>query len=80
MSRGKTIVAVKVIKGNIAKALSKFKRKVKDSEHLQEFRERREYVKPSVKKRRLKQVAIHNQNKETILDKIESGDTSVNKG
>jgi len=80
MSRGKTIVAVKVIKGNIQKALSKFKKKVKDSEHLQEFRERREYVKPSVKKRRLKQVAIHNQNKETILDKIESGDTSVNKG
>ena len=80
MSRGKTIVAVKVIKGNIQKALSKFKKKVKDSEHLQEFRERREYVKPSVKKRRLKQVAIHNQNKQTILDKIESGDTSVNKG
>jgi small subunit ribosomal protein S21 len=80
MSRGKTIVAVKVIGKNIQKALSKFKKKVKDSEHLLELRERKQYTKPSVKKRRLKQVAIHNQNKQTILDKIESGDTSVNKG
>ena len=54
MSKKKSIVAVKVIKGNIQKALSKFKRKVKDSEHLQEYRQRQEYVKPSVKKRKQK--------------------------
>tara|TARA_R110000803_G_scaffold159577_2_gene223653 strand:- start:114 stop:329 length:216 start_codon:yes stop_codon:yes gene_type:complete len=71
MSRGKTIVAVKVIKGNIAKALSKFKRKVKDSEHLQELRERKQFTKPSVKKRRLKQVAIHNQKLEDLKTKDE---------
>jgi len=71
MSRGKSIVAVKVIKGNIAKALSKFKRKVKDSEHLQELRERKQFTKPSVKKRRLKQVAIHNQKLEDLKTKDE---------
>ena len=68
MSKKKSIVAVKVIKGNIQKALSKFKRKVKDSEHLQEYRQRQEYVKPSVKKRRLKQLAIHNQKLEDIAN------------
>ena len=77
MSRGKSIVAVKVIKGNIAKALSTFKRKVKKSEHLIEYRNRQEYLKPSVVKRREKQLAIHNQKKLTILDKIEGGDKSV---
>jgi small subunit ribosomal protein S21 len=69
MSKKKSIVAVKVIKGNIQKALSKFKRKVKDSEHLQEYRQRQEYVKPSVKKRRLKQTAIHNQKLYDIANK-----------
>lgn len=68
MSKKKSIVAVKVIKGNIQKALSKFKRKVKDSEHLQEYRQRQEYVKPSVKKRKQKQLAIHNQKLEDIAN------------
>ena len=69
MSKKKSIVAVKVIKGNIQKALSKFKRKVKDSEHLQEYRARQEYVKPSVKKRKQKLTAIHNQKLEDIANK-----------
>ena len=69
MSRGKPIVAVKVVKGNIQKALSIFKRKVKDSEHLYELRKRQEFVKPSVKKRREKQVAIHNQKLEDLKTK-----------
>lgn len=69
MSRGKPIVAVKVVKGNIQKALSIFKRKVKESEHLYELRKRQEFVKPSVKKRREKQVAIHNQKLEDLKTK-----------
>ena len=69
MSKKKSIVAVKVIKGNIQKALSKFKRKVKDSEHFQEYRKRQEYVKPSIKKRKQKQLAIHNQKLEDIANK-----------
>lgn len=71
MSKGKTIVAVKVIKGNIQKALSKFKRKVKDSEHLQEYRKRQEFIKPSVKKRKQKLTAIHNQKLYDIENKDE---------
>ena len=69
MSKKKAIVAVKVVKGNIAKALSRFKRKVKDSEHLLEYRKRQEFVKPSVRKRREKQVAIHNQTLEDLKNK-----------
>ena len=69
MSKKKSIVAVKVVKGNIQKALSIFKRKVKESEHLYELRKRQEFVKPSVKKRREKQVAIHNQKLEDLKTK-----------
>ena len=58
MSKHKSKVSVKVRKGNIQKALSIFKRLVKDSDHLYELRDRKEFVKPSVKKRRKKQVAI----------------------
>ena len=71
MSKHPKKVSVKVINGNIQKALSKFKRKVKDSEHLYELRDRREYTKPSVLKRRKKQVAIHNQKLEDLKTKDE---------
>jgi small subunit ribosomal protein S21 len=69
MSKKKSIVAVKVIKGNIQKALSRFKRKVKDSEHLLEYRKRQEFVKPSVRKRKQKQIAIHQQKLYDIANK-----------
>ena len=71
MSKHPKKVSVKVINGNIQKALSKFKRKVKDSEHLYELRDRKQFLKPSVKKRRLKQVAIHNQKLEDLKTKDE---------
>ena len=45
-------VAVKVIKGNIQQALKKFKNKTMDSGHLQELRERQQFLKPSVVKRK----------------------------
>ena len=61
MSKRPRKVSVKVKNNNIAKALSIFKRKVKQSEHLFELKRRREFLKPSVKKRRQKQIAIHNQ-------------------
>ena len=69
MSKKKSIVAVKVIKGNIQKALSRFKRKVKDSEHLLAYRKRQEFVKPSVRKRKQKQIAIHQQKLYDIANK-----------
>jgi len=71
MSKHPKKVSVKVIGGNIQKALSRFKRKVKDSDHLYELKDRREYTKPSVKKRRLKQIAIHNQKLEDLKTKDE---------
>ena len=46
MSKHPKKVSVKVINGNIQKALSKFKRKVKDSEHLYELRDRKQFLKP----------------------------------
>ncbi len=69
MSKHPKKVSVKVKNGNIQKALSKFKRKVKDSEHLYELKDRREYIKPSVLKRRKKQTAIHNQKLEDLKNK-----------
>jgi small subunit ribosomal protein S21 len=71
MSKHPIKVSVKVKNGNIQKALSKFKRKVKQSEHLYELKDRREYIKPSVLKRRKKQVAIHNQKLEDLKTKDE---------
>ena len=71
MSKHTKKVSVKVRDGNIQKALSKFKRKVKDSEHLFELRDRKQFLKPSVKKRRLKQTAIHNQKIEHLKTKDE---------
>tara|TARA_R110001592_G_scaffold87631_3_gene258776 strand:- start:221 stop:436 length:216 start_codon:yes stop_codon:yes gene_type:complete len=71
MSKHKSKVSVKVRKGNIQKALSIFKRLVKDSDHLYELRDRKEFVKPSVKKRRKKQVAIHKQKLQDLKTKDE---------
>ncbi len=71
MSKRPKKVSVKVRNNNIQKALSKFKRKVKDSEHLYELKDRKQYTKPSVKRRRAKQVAIHNQKLEDLKTKDE---------
>ena len=77
MSKKKAIVSVKVIKGDINRALKKYKRLVNDSEHLLELRERRYYKKPTTIRRREKQLAVREQQKQTILDKQGSGDTKA---
>lgn len=46
-----TLVTIEVRNGDIAKALKLFKKRVEESGHLQELRERKEYKKPSVLKR-----------------------------
>ena len=51
-------VSVKVIKGNIQQALKKFKNKTMDSGHLNELRERQQFLKPSIIKRKQKKDAI----------------------
>ena len=52
------LVSVKVKGGNFKKALSIFKRKVRESGHVLELRERTQYLKPSIHKRKEKQQAI----------------------
>lgn len=52
---------VKVIKGNIQLALKKWKNKTFDSGHLNELKDRREFLKPSVVKRKQKKDAIRAQ-------------------
>ena len=50
--------AAKVVNGNIEAALRFFKRQVKDSNVLQEVRDRQEFIKPSAVRRKQKQQAI----------------------
>ena len=57
----KKLVTVKVRKGDINRALKRFKRAVMDSGHLFELRERQEYTKPTTIRRKQKQQAIRNQ-------------------
>ena len=51
-------VSVEVRNGDIARALKSFKRKTMNSGHLQELRDRKEYVKPTTVRRKQKQKAI----------------------
>ena len=77
MSKGKSLVSVKVIKGDINRALKKFKRGVMESGHLLELRERQTYTKPKTIRRKQKQQAIREQQKLVMLDKIENGDNTI---
>ena len=52
------MLKIPVVKGNINKALKLFKRKFKNTKRLQEIRERKNYIKKSLKRRREKDEAI----------------------
>ena len=52
------MLKIPVIKGNINKALKQFKRKFKQTGVLKEVRERKNYTKPSIKRRKQKEKAI----------------------
>ena len=53
------MLRIKIIKGeNINKALKKFKQKVRDTKLLKKLREKKQFDKPSAKKRKAKQKAI----------------------
>lgn len=56
MSTKKVIVEVR--NGDINRALKLFKRKSMDSGHLQEYRDRKEYIKPTTARRKKKLKAI----------------------
>lgn len=53
------MLIIDVKKGNIEKALKMLKRKVIRTKLLKEVRERKQHVKPSVKKRLQKQKAVY---------------------
>jgi small subunit ribosomal protein S21 len=63
--------------GDLAKALKKFKKKVMESGHLIELRERKEFVKPTTKKRLQKEKAVRAEKKRIALGKIAEGDTTI---
>ena len=52
------MIKIPVVKGNINKALKQFKVKFKNTQVLKELRERKNYTKPSAKKRVQKDEAI----------------------
>ena len=52
------MLIIKVQKGNLNRALKQFKRKFKQTKVLQEIRERKNYIKKSLKRRREKDEAI----------------------
>ena len=64
-------VSVKVKNGNFKKALAIFKRKVRQSEHLQEYRERQYFTKPTTKNRKQKLQAIRQHQRWVQLQKKE---------
>ena len=52
------MLKIPVVKGNLNRALKLFKRKFKQTGVLKEVRERKNYTKPSTKRRKLKEKAI----------------------
>ena len=56
-------LGVEVVGGDIRHALRLFKRKVKSSGRLIEYREHQAYIKPSVKRRRQRMDAIYRNQK-----------------
>lgn len=55
------ITKTKVIKGDINRALKRFKSATMDSGHLEELKERKQYTKPTTKKRKMMKDAIREQ-------------------
>jgi ribosomal protein S21 len=65
-----TLVSVEVRNGDINKALKVFKSKVLKSGHIEELKDRREYLKPSVKKRLLKEKAKRDNERMVLIQKL----------
>lgn len=60
------MLIVPVKKGNIERALKNLKKKVRNTKQKEELYSRKEYVKPSVNKRREKKKAIYKQSKNGV--------------
>ena len=55
------MLIIPVVKGNIDRALKAFKRKFKQTGTLKEIRERKQFTKPSLKRKLAKEKSILNQ-------------------
>ena len=55
------LTKTKVIKGDINRALKKFKSATIESGHLEELKERKQYTKPTTKKRKMMKDAVRAQ-------------------
>ena len=77
MSKHPKLVSVQVRNGNIQKALKIFKRRIDDSGHLQLLRTKQQYTKPTTVRRKQKQQAVREQQKLTMLEKIDNGDRTI---
>ncbi len=53
------MLIIKVDKGGIEKAIKKLRRKVRNVKQINKLREKKEFTKPSVKKRLQKQKAVY---------------------
>ena len=65
----KALTTTKVIKGDINRALKRFKSATMDSGHLEELKERKQYTKPTTKKRKMMKDAVRNQKWELEKEK-----------
>ena len=77
MSNHPKLVSVQVRNGNIQKALKIFKRRIDESGHLQLLRTKQQYTKPTTVRRKQKQQAVREQQKLTMLEKIDNGDRTI---
>lgn len=68
------LIKVIVKNGDIAKALKVFKKKVNDSGHLLELRERKEYTKPKTVRRAVKLKAIRENQRQVMLERMSTGE------
>jgi len=63
-----TLVQIEVRNGDINKALKLFKKRVEDSGHIQELRNRKEYKKPSTIKREKRDKVLYRLQRERTLE------------
>ena len=71
-------VVVEVRNGDLNKALKRFKKKVIQSGHIQELKDRKEYVKPKTERRVAKQAAIRKEYRKNMTELWESGNLKHN--
>ena len=65
-------IKVEVRNGNLERALKLFKKKIKDSRIMLEFKDHQEFIKPSLKKRINKNKAINRLKMQVLQEKLKN--------